>query len=48
MTQMAKDTGLSRASLDKALSGERSPDFATILKVIRALGLKLHVQATPI
>lgn len=42
MTQVAKDTGLSRESLYKALSGERSPDFATILKVTRAVGVKLH------
>ena len=42
MTQVAVDSGLSRESLYKALSGERSPDFNTILKVIGALGLKLH------
>jgi probable addiction module antidote protein len=42
MTQVAKDAGLSRESLYKALSGERSPDFSTILKVSRALGLRLH------
>ena len=45
MTQVAKDSGLSRESLYKALSGERSPDFATILKVVGALGLKLHAKA---
>jgi len=45
MTQVAKDAGLSRESLYKALSGERSPGFDTILKVIRALGLELHAQA---
>lgn len=44
MTQVARDSGLSRESLYKALSGERSPDFATILKVVGALGLKLHAQ----
>ena len=44
MSQVARDAGLSRESLYKALSGERSPDFDTILKVIRALGLKLHAQ----
>ena len=44
MAQVAKDAGLSRESLYKALSGERSPDFDTILKVIRALGLKLHAE----
>ena len=42
MTQVARDAGLSRESLYKALSGERSPDFETILKVIDALGLRLH------
>ena len=45
MSQVAKDAGLSRESLYKALSGERSPSFDTILKVIGALGLKLHAQA---
>ena len=42
MTQLAKDTGLGRESLYKALSGEGNPSFATILKVTRALGLRLH------
>src|SRR3990170_2278295 len=42
MSQVARDAGLSRESLYKALSGERSPGFDTILKVIDALGLKLH------
>ena len=45
MTQVARDAGLSRESLYKALSGERSPGFDTILKVISALGLKLHAEA---
>jgi probable addiction module antidote protein len=45
MTQLAKDTGLGRESLYKALSGEGNPSFGTILKVIKALGLKVHVQA---
>ncbi|OGT20082.1 MAG: putative addiction module antidote protein [Gammaproteobacteria bacterium RBG_16_57_12] len=45
MSQVARDAGLSRESLYKALSGERSPAFDTILKVIEALGLKLHAQA---
>ena len=45
MTQVARDAGLSGESLYKALSGERSPDFNTILKVIAALGLKLHAEA---
>ncbi|MFO7630859.1 MAG: putative addiction module antidote protein [Prochlorococcaceae cyanobacterium] len=41
MTEIARQTGLSRESLYKALSGERSPSFDTVLKVISALGLKL-------
>ena len=45
MTQVARDAGLSRESLYKALSGERAPSFDTILKVINALGLKLHAEA---
>ena len=45
MSQVARDAGLSRESLYKALSGERSPDFATILRVISALGLSLHASA---
>jgi probable addiction module antidote protein len=45
MAQVARDTGLSRESLYKALSGERSPDFDTILKVVNALGLRLHAEA---
>jgi probable addiction module antidote protein len=47
MSQVAKDAGLSRESLYKALSGERSPNFDTILKVIAALGIKLHAEAAP-
>jgi len=45
MSQVARDAGLSRESLYKALSGDRSPGFDTILKVIRALGMKLHAEA---
>jgi probable addiction module antidote protein len=44
MSQVARDAGLSRESLYKALSGERSPGFDTILKVVGALGLSLHAQ----
>ena len=46
MSQVARDAGLSRESLYKALSGERTPGFDTILKVIKALGLKLHAEAS--
>jgi len=42
MSQVARDAGLSRESLYKALSGERSPGFDTILKVVQALGIELH------
>jgi len=45
MSQVARDAGLSRESLYKALSGERAPGFDTILKVMNALGLKLHAEA---
>ena len=45
MSQVARDAGLSRESLYKALSGERNPSFDTILKVINALGLELHAAA---
>lgn len=44
MTQLARDTGLGRESLYKALSGEGNPSFATILKVMSALGIKLRAD----
>ena len=44
MSQVARDAGVSRESLYKALSGERIPGFDTILKVTKALGLKLHAE----
>ena len=47
MSKVARDAGLSRESLYKALSGERSPGFDTILKVMKALGLKLTAEAIP-
>ena len=47
MRQVATDTGLSRESLYKALSGERIPNFDTVLKVVSALGLKLRAEARP-
>ncbi len=46
MSQVARDAGLSRESLYKALSGERAPGFDTVLKVIGALGLTLHAQVS--
>jgi probable addiction module antidote protein len=45
ITQIARDTGLGRESLYKALSPEGNPEFATVLKVVRALGLQLHAAA---
>ena len=44
MTQVARDAGLSRESLYKALGENGNPSFATILKVARALGVQLHAQ----
>lgn len=44
MSQLARETGLGRESLYKALSGEGNPSFATILKVMHALGIKLHAE----
>lgn len=45
MAQVAKDAGLSRESLYRALSAQGNPSFSTILKVARALGVKLHAEA---
>lgn len=45
MSKLAKDTGLSRESLYKSLSGERAPSTDTLFKVTKALGLKLTIVA---
>ena len=45
MTQVAKDAGLSRESLYRALSAQGNPSFATVLKVAKALGMKFHAEA---
>jgi probable addiction module antidote protein len=45
MSQLARDTGLTREGLYKALSPAGNPEFSTVLKVIKALKLRLH--ATP-
>lgn len=45
MTDVAKQTGLTRASLYKSLSADGHPEFTTILKVVHALGLKITVAA---
>lgn len=47
MTQLARDTGIGRESLYKALSGQGNPSFATILKVVHALGVRLHAAPAP-
>ena len=44
MTKLARESGLGRESLYKALSAEGNPEFATVLKVIRSLGLQLHTS----
>lgn len=46
MTQIARKTGLGRESLYKALSPEGNPEFSTVLKVMKALGIKLHAGIT--
>jgi probable addiction module antidote protein len=45
MTQIAKDAGLSRESLYRALGENGNPEFSTVLKVAKALGLRLAVVA---
>ncbi len=44
MSQLAEETGLTRQALYKALSSDGNPEFATVLKVIRALGFSLHPE----
>ena len=47
MTNVAREAGLGRESLYKALSPSGNPEFATILKVVTALGLRLHAAPAP-
>jgi probable addiction module antidote protein len=47
MTDIAKEAGVSRENLYRALSGETRPEFGTILSVLRALGVELRVQPLP-
>ncbi len=48
MSQLARDTGLTREGLYKALSASGNPEFSTMLKLIKALKIRLHaVPATP-
>jgi len=44
MTQLAKDSGLGRESLYKALAPGAKPRYETVMKVVRALGVKLHAE----
>ncbi|MHB9150849.1 MAG: addiction module antidote protein [Thermoleophilia bacterium] len=44
MTLIARESGLGRESLYKALSVDGNPEFATVMKVVRSLGLKLHAK----
>ena len=45
MSQIARETGLGRENLYKALSPDGNPEFSTVLKVVRALGLRLRATA---
>ena len=47
MAVVAQETGLGRESLYKSLSSDGNPEFATVLKVVRALGLRLQATAAP-
>ncbi|WP_374664843.1 addiction module antidote protein [Ramlibacter sp.] len=44
MSLVAKEAGLSRESLYRALSDQGNPSFATVLKVAKALGVRFHAQ----
>jgi probable addiction module antidote protein len=46
MSQLARETGLGRESLYKALSPNGNPEFSTIMKVVQALGIRLHASPT--
>lgn len=48
MTKVAREAGLGRGSLYKALSADGNPEFATVLKVMRALGLRLQATAATV
>ena len=48
MSQLAREAGLGRESLYKALSPSGNPEFATVLRVVRALGLQLHATRATI
>jgi len=44
MTDLARETGLSRESLYRSLSGQGNPELATLMKVIEAMGLQLRFE----
>ena len=46
MTRIARETGLSRESLYRALSAEGNPEFATVLRIFEAMGLRLTAEPT--
>lgn len=48
MSRLAEQTGLTRQALYKALSSDGNPEFATVLKVVRALGFRLHAEPASI
>lgn len=48
MALVAQESGLGRESLYKSLSSNSNPEFATVLKVVRSLGLRLHVTAASV
>jgi probable addiction module antidote protein len=45
MTDLAKEAGLGRESLYKSLSSDGNPSFSTVIKVLSALGVKLHASS---
>jgi probable addiction module antidote protein len=47
MMQIARETGLAREALYRSLSAEGNPSFATVLKVLQALGLQLSAHRLP-
>jgi probable addiction module antidote protein len=47
MSQLARDTGISREGLYQALSAEGNPEFSMVMRVIRALKLRLHAESMP-
>jgi len=47
ISQLARDTGLACEGLYRALSPDGNPEFATVMNVIKALGLKLSVRTVP-